>query len=240
VRGDAFVGERPLDGGHPGAAASYPYQLAEVAGRAPFRGAVRGAARQDPVPLSGRARRAAADAVAGAGDPRLALARDHGRSRARARPGSAPYVRGVATFYTMYNKQPVGQYLIQVCTNVCCNLCGADEVMESFLEHTGTEAGETSADGRFTVIEAECLGACGFPTAVQINERYFENVDARERPGDPRTAARRDAAAGRGGGRLAWRTRIATSARRACSRGTSASRRRARSTAGARGAATRR
>jgi NADH:ubiquinone oxidoreductase subunit E len=90
---------------------------------------------------------------------------------------AATYVRGVATFYTMYNKQPVGRYLIQVCTNVSCNLCGADEVMEAFLEATGTEAGEISADGNFTVIEAECLGACGFPTAVQVNERYFENID---------------------------------------------------------------
>jgi NADH:ubiquinone oxidoreductase subunit E len=53
-----------------------------------------------------------------------------------------PYVRGVATFYTMYNKQPVGDYLIQVCTNVACNLCGGDEVMEAFLEATGTESGE--------------------------------------------------------------------------------------------------
>ncbi|MGH7505895.1 MAG: NADH-quinone oxidoreductase subunit NuoE, partial [Longimicrobiales bacterium] len=85
-------------------------------------------------------------------------------------------VRGVATFYTMYNMQPVGRWLIQVCTNVACNLCGADEVMAAFLEHTGREPGETTDDGLFTVIEAECLGACGFPTAVQVNERYFENV----------------------------------------------------------------
>jgi NADH:ubiquinone oxidoreductase subunit E len=82
----------------------------------------------------------------------------------------------VATFYTMYNKAPVGRFLIQVCTNVACNLCGADEVMEALLETTGMEAGEISADGLFTVIEAECLGACGFPTAIQINDRYFENV----------------------------------------------------------------
>jgi NADH-quinone oxidoreductase E subunit len=85
-------------------------------------------------------------------------------------------VRGVATFYTMYNKRPVGRYLIQVCTNVSCNICGADDLMEAFVQATGTEPGEISADGLFTVMEAECLGACGFPTAVQINERYFENV----------------------------------------------------------------
>jgi NADH:ubiquinone oxidoreductase subunit E len=90
---------------------------------------------------------------------------------------SPTYVRGVATFYTMYNKQPVGDYLVQVCTNVSCNLCGGDDVMAAFLEATAAEAGEITPDGLFTFIEAECLGACGFPTAVQVNERYFENVD---------------------------------------------------------------
>ena len=95
---------------------------------------------------------------------------------------SPAYVRGVATFYTMYNRRPVGTWLIQVCTNVACNLCGADDVMAAFLEQTGTESGETTPDGMFTVIEAECLGACGFPTTVQINERYFENVTATDVP----------------------------------------------------------
>jgi NADH:ubiquinone oxidoreductase subunit E len=80
----------------------------------------------------------------------------------------------------MYNLQPLGRYLIQVCTNISCNLCGGEEVLQAFLEATGTEIGEISPDGRFTVMEVECLGACGFPTAVQINERYFENV----RPAD--------------------------------------------------------
>ena len=89
---------------------------------------------------------------------------------------STAEVSGVATFYTMYNKRPVGDFLVQVCTNVACNLCGGDDVYEAFLEHMGVEAGETTPDGHFTVIEAECLGACGFPTAIQINDRYFENV----------------------------------------------------------------
>jgi NADH:ubiquinone oxidoreductase subunit E len=82
----------------------------------------------------------------------------------------------------MYNRRPVGKWFIQVCTNVACNLCGADDVAHAFLEATGTEPGEVSADGLFTVMEAECLGACGFPTAVQINERYFENVTAEDVP----------------------------------------------------------
>ncbi|MBW3534240.1 MAG: NAD(P)H-dependent oxidoreductase subunit E [Gemmatimonadetes bacterium] len=90
------------------------------------------------------------------------------------------YVRGVATFYTMYNKREVGRFLVQVCTNISCNLCGADEVMQAFLRSTDTEPGEISDDGNFTVVEAECLAGCGFPTCVQINSRYYENVT----PGD--------------------------------------------------------
>lgn len=86
------------------------------------------------------------------------------------------YVRSVTTFYTMYNRHPVGRHLIQVCTCISCHLHDAEAVFEKFLEHTGTRAGEVSGDGQYTVIEAECLGACGFATAVQINDRYFENV----------------------------------------------------------------
>jgi len=86
------------------------------------------------------------------------------------------YVYSVATFYTMYNKRPVGTHLIQVCTNIACHLNRAGEVFRRFLEECGTGPGEVSEDGRFTVMEAECLGACGFATAVQINDEYFENV----------------------------------------------------------------
>jgi NADH:ubiquinone oxidoreductase subunit E len=95
---------------------------------------------------------------------------------------SPAYVRGVATFYTMYNKRPVGRYLVQVCTNISCNLCGADDVLAAFLRYTNTEPGAVSEDGNFTVIEAECLAACGFPTCVQVNERYFENVTPADVP----------------------------------------------------------
>ncbi|TVP60913.1 MAG: NAD(P)H-dependent oxidoreductase subunit E [Gemmatimonadales bacterium] len=95
---------------------------------------------------------------------------------------SDAYVRGVATFYTMYNKAPVGRFLIQVCTNISCNLCGGDEVLAAFLEHAGVEMGETTDDGLFTITEVECLAACGFPTAVQINSRYYENVTAEDVP----------------------------------------------------------
>lgn len=89
---------------------------------------------------------------------------------------TAAYVRSVATFYTMYNKHPTGRHIIQVCTCTACHVCGADDVFEAFLEATGTRPGEASEDGRYMVMEVECLGACGFATAVQVNERYFENV----------------------------------------------------------------
>jgi NADH:ubiquinone oxidoreductase subunit E len=180
VRGTAFVGERPKEGRAAGGACSYPYQLAEKHPEAPL---FEGAYRERLEKIKSRY----PDAQ-GALLPTLNLAQEiHGWVSpadmavvARELGLSPAYVRGVATFYTMYNKAPVGTYLVQVCTNVCCNVCGADEVMEAFLEHTGTEPGEISNDGHFTCIEAECLGACGFPTAVQINERYYETVA----PGD--------------------------------------------------------
>lgn len=86
------------------------------------------------------------------------------------------YVRSIATFYTMYNKHPVGRHLVQVCTCISCHLNRGDAVLERFLDEIGTREGEMSEDGQFTVIEAECLGACGFATVVQVNDEYYENV----------------------------------------------------------------
>jgi NADH-quinone oxidoreductase E subunit len=86
-------------------------------------------------------------------------------------------VKGVVTFYTMYHQHPVGRHFIQVCTTTPCNLCGAEGVVEAFLKHTGCGTlGATSKDGRFTVIEVECLGACGFATPVLIDDDFIENV----------------------------------------------------------------
>ena len=90
---------------------------------------------------------------------------------------TAAYVKGVVTFYTMYHQHPVGKHFIQVCTTSPCNVCGAEDVVKSFLKHTGCEdLGVTSADGRYTVIEVECLGACGFATPIMINEDFIESV----------------------------------------------------------------
>ncbi|KPK02829.1 MAG: hypothetical protein AMS20_11590 [Gemmatimonas sp. SG8_28] len=90
---------------------------------------------------------------------------------------SPAYVKGVVTFYTMYHQHPVGRHFIQVCTTTPCNICGAEDVVGAFLDATGCrELGATSPDGRFTVIEVECLGACGFATPVLIDDDFIESV----------------------------------------------------------------
>ena len=87
------------------------------------------------------------------------------------------YVKGVVTFYTMYHQHPVGKYFVQVCTTSPCNVCGAEEVVKAFLKQTKCDdLGVTSPDGKFTVIEVECLGACGFATPVMINSEFLESV----------------------------------------------------------------
>jgi NADH-quinone oxidoreductase E subunit len=87
------------------------------------------------------------------------------------------YVKGVVTFYTMYHQHPVGQHFVQVCTTSPCNLCGAEAVVQALLEHTGArELGATSPDGKWTIIEVECLGACGFATPIMIDDEFIESV----------------------------------------------------------------
>ncbi|MGH7567957.1 MAG: NAD(P)H-dependent oxidoreductase subunit E [Gemmatimonadales bacterium] len=87
------------------------------------------------------------------------------------------YVKGVVTFYTMYHQHPVGRHFVQICTTSPCNLCGAEGVVRAFLEHTGTkDLGATSPDGRWTVIEVECLGACGFATPILVDDDFIESV----------------------------------------------------------------
>src|SRR5690606_38901978 len=178
----AYVGQRPLDGGHPGASCSMPYQLATRDPDAPlFEGAY--LARFEKILSRYPNKRAALlPTLALAQEVRGVLTPEAMNRVAELLELSPAYVRGVATFYTMYNKRPVGRYLIQVCTNVACNLCGADDVYRAFLEALDAEPGEIAEDGRFTVIEAECLGACGFPTVVQVNDRYYENVTPADVP----------------------------------------------------------
>jgi NADH-quinone oxidoreductase E subunit len=93
------------------------------------------------------------------------------------------YVKGVVTFYTMYHQHPVGRYFVQVCTTSPCNVCGAEAVVHALLEATGAkELGATSPDGKWTVTEVECLGACGFATPILVNDDFIESVSPEKVP----------------------------------------------------------
>ena len=87
------------------------------------------------------------------------------------------HVLGVVSFYTMFNRTPVGRHKIEVCTNVSCMLRNSDRILEHIQEHLKIKAGETTADGKFTLLEAECLGSCGTAPMMQIGDAYHENLD---------------------------------------------------------------
>jgi len=92
----------------------------------------------------------------------------------------ATRVAAVATFYTMLNKAPVGRHLIQVCTNISCSLLGGEHLLEYVARKLGLRVGETTEDGRFTLLEVECLGSCGTAPMMQIDDRYYENLTEEE------------------------------------------------------------
>jgi NADH-quinone oxidoreductase subunit E len=86
-------------------------------------------------------------------------------------------VRGTASFYDMFHTEPVGKYLVAVCTNIACMLQGAYELLEHCEERLGIAPGGTTADGLFTLEDAECLALCGNAPCVTINWRFFGDVD---------------------------------------------------------------
>lgn len=85
-------------------------------------------------------------------------------------------VREVASFYTMYKLEPQGKVDVQICTNISCWLNGADKLVSCASKKLGVHAGETTADGKFTLSQVECLAACGTAPAMMINEDYYENL----------------------------------------------------------------
>jgi len=89
-------------------------------------------------------------------------------------------VAATATFYTMFNKEPVGRFHVQVCKNISCYLRGSDEVTRAFEDELDIDVGTTSSDGCFTLSEVECLAACGRAPVVQVNETYHEWVTPNE------------------------------------------------------------
>ena len=88
----------------------------------------------------------------------------------------AGQVAATATFYTMLNKKPVGRHLVQVCTNIACSLLGAEHLVDYISKKLGIQVGETTPDGKFTLLEVECLGSCGTAPMMQIGDRYYEDL----------------------------------------------------------------
>lgn len=89
--------------------------------------------------------------------------------------GVAPSrVYEVASFYTMFNRQKVGKYFIQLCGTTPCMICGSEDIKQTIEKHLGIKSGETTEDGLFTLLEVECLGACANAPMIQMNDDYYE------------------------------------------------------------------
>jgi len=93
------------------------------------------------------------------------------------------HVQAVASFYDMYHLAPVGEHVVEVCTNVSCALVGAQQVVDAFERELGVRAGETSEDGKVTLRTVECAGGCGYAPVVVVDHRYREPVKPEDVPG---------------------------------------------------------
>lgn len=82
----------------------------------------------------------------------------------------------VASFYSMYELKPVGRHKVCVCTNVSCMINGSDRIVDHLEKRLAVRLGETTQDGRFTLKEVECLGACGGAPMMQVGKQYYENL----------------------------------------------------------------
>ena len=89
---------------------------------------------------------------------------------------AASHVHGCVTFYTMYRQKAAGRYHIQLCTTLSCMLRGSDELMRHIEAKLGIKAGETTPDGKFSLVRVECLGSCGTAPMFQLNDDYHENL----------------------------------------------------------------
>ena len=81
-----------------------------------------------------------------------------------------------ATFYEEYWLKPKGKYLVQVCRSLSCELCGSKPITDQIRKKLGVEVGETTSDGKFTLVELECLGACGNAPVAMVNDVLFEDL----------------------------------------------------------------
>jgi NADH-quinone oxidoreductase subunit E len=92
------------------------------------------------------------------------------------------YCMAVASFYDMYHLEPVGEHLVEVCTNISCALVGAQQTLEAFERELGIAAGDTTPDGAITLRTVECAGGCSWGPVVAIDHRYREPVRAEDVP----------------------------------------------------------
>jgi NADH-quinone oxidoreductase subunit E len=83
-----------------------------------------------------------------------------------------------ASFYTMFPGKPVGKYHIQVCRTLSCELRGSEELRAYLMEKLGIGIGGVSGDGLFSLVEVECLGSCGTAPMMQVNDKYYENLNS--------------------------------------------------------------
>jgi len=86
------------------------------------------------------------------------------------------FVEGVVSFYTMYQRRPPGKYLLQVCTTLSCQLCETSVLVDYLKRRLCIDFGETSGDGLFTLVDVQCLGACGEAPVIQINSDYHTDL----------------------------------------------------------------
>ena len=93
------------------------------------------------------------------------------------------YCMSVASFYDMFQLEPTGEHMVEVCTNVCCGLVNAQAVLEAFERELGVSPGHTTADGAVTLRAVECLGGCSTPTIVAVDHRYRQSVTPEDVPG---------------------------------------------------------
>ncbi len=92
------------------------------------------------------------------------------------------YCQAVASFYDMFQLEPVGEHLVEVCTNLSCALVGAQRVVEAFEQELGVPPGGTTRDGKVTFRAVECLGGCGYATVVAVDHRYRQHVTPADVP----------------------------------------------------------
>jgi NADH-quinone oxidoreductase E subunit len=93
------------------------------------------------------------------------------------------YCMSVASFYDLFQLEPTGEHMVEVCTNVCCGLVNAQAVLEAFERELGVRPGETTPDGAVTLRAVECLGGCSTPTIVAVDHRFRQSVTPEDVPG---------------------------------------------------------